>query len=154
MRRLRGAIGMGVAWALGWALAGLLIGVTSRVTPGLPWDAFFDVFDAPLPALAVPGFVGGAIYSIVLGIAARRRRFDELSLSRVATWGAIGGVLLSLVPATMNAVGLATLDPAAGVSHLTAVIAIPLIALSTASATVTFALARQHHPDESAASVS
>ena len=24
--------------------------------PGLPWNAFFEVFDAPLPAFAIPGF--------------------------------------------------------------------------------------------------
>jgi hypothetical protein len=59
-----------------------------------------------LPALAVPGFVGGACFSVVLGIAGRRRRFEDLSLSRFAAWGALGGLLLSLVPAAMVAVGL------------------------------------------------
>src|SRR5512139_1738757 len=108
LRRIRGAFGMGLTWAAGWALFGLLIGVTSVVLPDLPWDAFFAVFDAPLPALAVPGFVGGALFSVVLGIAARRRRFDQLSMPRFALWGAVGGVLLSLVPAAMFALGLAT----------------------------------------------
>ncbi|MDH4348941.1 MAG: hypothetical protein OEW17_09055, partial [Gemmatimonadota bacterium] len=97
-RRIRGAVGMGLTWALAWALVGLLIGVTSNLLPGLPWDAFFEVFDAPLPALAIPGFVGGALFSMVLGIAGRRRRFAELSLPRFAAWGAVGGLLLSLVP--------------------------------------------------------
>src|SRR5262245_33226606 len=101
---------MGLTWAVGWALFGLLIGVTSKLLPGLPWHYFFDVFDAPLPALAVPGFVGGALYSVVLGIAGRNRRFNELSLPRVTAWGAIGGLLLSLVPAAMVSVGLATLN--------------------------------------------
>jgi len=100
-RRIRGAIGMGLTWAAGWALAGLLIGVTSTLLPGLPWDAFFEVFDAPLPALAIPGFCGGVLFSMVLGIAGRRRRFEELSLPRFAAWGAMGGVLLSLLPAAM-----------------------------------------------------
>ena len=82
LRRIRGAVGMGLTWAVGWALFGVLIGVTSVLLPGLPWDLFFEVFDAPLPALAIPGFVGGALFSTVLGIAGRRRRFDELSLPR------------------------------------------------------------------------
>jgi len=30
--------------------------------------------------------VGGALFSTVLGIAGRRRRFDELSLPRCAAW--------------------------------------------------------------------
>ena len=47
------------------------------------------------------GFVGGAIFSVVLGIAEGRRRFDEMSLPRFAAWGALGGLLLS---------GLMTID--------------------------------------------
>lgn len=91
LRRIRGAVGMGLAWAAGWAVFGVLIGVTSVLLPGLPWDAFFKVFDAPLPALAIPGFLGGALFSIVLGIAGRRLRFDELSLPRFAAWGRWAG---------------------------------------------------------------
>ena len=144
VRRVRGALGMGVVWAVGWALAGLLIGVTSVLTPFLPWDRFFAVFDAPLPALAIPGFVGGAIFSIVLGIAARRRRFSELSFPRFVGWGAVGGVLLSLVPDAMVAVGLASREGGTIDSMFVApVIVVPLVLLSTASAAVTLALARR-----------
>lgn len=98
LRSIRGALGMGLLWAAAWALFGVLIGVTSRLLPGLPWDALFDVFDAPLPALAMPGLLGGALFSIVLGIAARRRRFEELSLPRFAAWGALAGLLLGATP--------------------------------------------------------
>src|SRR5688500_1288583 len=121
LRRIRGALGMGVTWAAGWALAGVLIGVTSRLLPGLPWDSFFEVFDAPLPALAIPGFIGGALFSTVLGIAGRRRRFDELSLPRFAAWGALGGLLLSLVPAAPAAVGFLTVGPGVDMWRVTAV---------------------------------
>jgi len=144
VRRVRGALGMGITWAVTWAGVGLLIGVTSLLLPGLPWDAFFEVFDAPLPALAVPGFVGGAIFSVVLGIAGRRRRFEELSLPRFALWGAVGGVLLSLVPAAMVAMGLAT--PAEGTLGLwdfTAVVSGPLALLCAGSASGSLALARR-----------
>jgi len=143
LRRIRGAVGMGVTWALGWALFGLLIGVTSILLPGLPWDAFFEVFDAPLPALAVPGFFGGALFSTVLGIAGRRRRFDELSLPRFAAWGAVGGLLLGLVPAAMVAVGLASVE-GGGLSlwQLTALISGPLALLSAGSASGSLMLAR------------
>jgi hypothetical protein len=143
LRRIRGAVGMGLTWAVGWALAGVLIGVTSILLPGLPWDSFFDVFDAPLPALAIPGFVGGVLFSTVLGIAGRRRRFDELSLPRFAAWGAVGGLLLSLVPAAMVAVGLASLGrPDLGLWQITAAISGPLIVLSAVSASGTLMLAR------------
>ncbi len=98
LRRLRGVVGMGVIWAVGWAVAGLLVGVASRLLPWLPWDAFFAIFDAPLPALAVPGFMGGMLFAGVLMVVGRRRRFEELSLLRFTAWGAVGGLLLALVP--------------------------------------------------------
>jgi hypothetical protein len=136
---------MGLIWAAGWALVGVLIGVTSKVLPGLPfWDAFFDLFDAPLPALAIPGFVGGVLFSMVLGIAGRRRRFEELSLPRFAAWGALGGLLLSLVPAALVAVGLASLGrPDLGLWRITVAISAPLILLSAVSASVSLLLARK-----------
>ena len=84
LRRLRAVSGVVLSWAAGWALFGLLIGVASNLLPFLPWHYFFAVFDGPLPALAIPGFVGGALFSTVLGVAGRRRRFDELSLPRFA----------------------------------------------------------------------
>jgi hypothetical protein len=145
LKRVRGAIGMGLTWAVGWAAFGLLIGVSSLLFPGLPWwDPFFRVFDAPLPAMALPGFVGGMLFSLVLGVGGRRRRFHELSLGRVALWGAAGGALLSLVPVTMVGLGLATASGSAtlGLWELTAVISVPLILLGAASASGSLLLAR------------
>lgn len=143
LRRIRGAIGMGLTWALGWALTGFAIGVASIVLPFLPWHLFFDIFDAPLPALAVPGFFGGMFYSLVLGIAGRHRRFDELSLPRVAAWGALGGLMLSLLPASMVLVGLASIGgKGLGLWQLTALVAVPLMLLSSASATGSLLIAR------------
>lgn len=134
LRRIRGAIGMGLTWALGWALTGLLIGVASKLTPFLPWDVFFEVFDAPLPAMAVPGFFGGVFFSIVLGVAGRGRRFRDLSLPRFTAWGAVGGLLLSLFPAALVAAGLASVNPGYSLWQITATISGPLILLSAASA--------------------
>jgi len=143
LRRIRGAVGMGLTWAAVWALAGVLIGVASILLPGLPWDSFFEVFDAPLPALAIPGFFGGALFSTVLGIAGHRRRFDELSLPRFTAWGAVGGLMLSLVPAALVAVGLASVEAGAlGLWRLTAVISAPLTLLSAVSASGSLMLAR------------
>jgi LytS/YehU family sensor histidine kinase len=141
---------MGLTWAAGWALVGVLIGVTSRLLPGLPWGRFFEVFDAPLPALALPGFVGGVLFSVVLGIAARRRRFEELSLPRFAALGAFGGLLLSLVPAALEAVGLMSAARPKGESwRLTATIGVPLMLLSAVSAAASLALARKASRDPS-----
>ena len=51
LRRVRGALGMGLIWAAGWALVGVLIGLSWSL--GLPMEWFVEVFDAPLPALAL-----------------------------------------------------------------------------------------------------
>ena len=141
---------MGLIWALGWALGGLMIGVASKLTPFLPWHYFFDVFDAPMPAMAMPGFIGGAIFSVVLGIAGRGRRFADLSLPRFVAWGAVGGLLLSLVPAAMVAVGLASAEGSRfTIWQSTAMFSGPIVLFSAASAFATLKLARMAAKQES-----
>ena len=51
-----------------------------------------------VPKLGILGFVSGVVFSVVLWIAAGRRRFGELSLSRLAAWGAVSGLLLGVLP--------------------------------------------------------
>jgi len=90
LRRIRGAVLMGLTWALVWAPVGVLIGMV--VDPD-------GSMDEPWVAVgAYPGFLGGVVFSAVLGIAARRRRLDELSLPRVAAWGAVAGLLVGALP--------------------------------------------------------
>jgi len=55
----------------------------------------------------------------VLGIAGRRRRFDELSLPRFTAWGAVGGLLLSLIPLSAVGEGLGGATVAVAVGTLT-----------------------------------
>ncbi|HET9426358.1 MAG TPA: hypothetical protein VFO55_13395 [Gemmatimonadaceae bacterium] len=144
LRRIRGALGMGLTWAAAWAVFGLMIGVSSILLPGLPWHIYFDVFDAPLPAMAIPGFVGGAIFSVVLGIAARRRRFDELSVPKFAAWGALGGMLLTLVPGVMVGLGLASTEGSSiSLWRGMAVVVVPFTLLSSLSAAGSLMLARR-----------
>jgi uncharacterized membrane protein YdcZ (DUF606 family) len=95
---------MGLTWALAGFLAGMGIELIHNIWPN-PLGRAVDIWPA---ALAYPGFVGGVAFSAVLSIAGRRRRFDELSLPRVAAWGAVGGLLVSLIPAAMVAIGFAT----------------------------------------------
>jgi len=87
LRRIRGALGMGLMWGLGWAVVG-----------GGIMEAFVDphgkILDMWPQTLGIVGFFGGVAFSVVLGIVAARRRFDELSLPQFTVWGAIGGLLL------------------------------------------------------------
>ena len=86
LRRLRGAIGMGLTWAAAWFGAGLVLLLVVGVgAADVPFPLFFGFL----------GFLAGATFSGVLGILAGRRRFDEMSLARFAAWGALGGLLLS-----------------------------------------------------------
>jgi|GEM_PF-2199296 len=74
LRRLRGTVVLSVLWGGAWAVAGLAIGVTSLLLPTLPWHVLFDVFDAPLPALGVPGaLVAAASAAATLALAQRCR---------------------------------------------------------------------------------
>lgn len=131
MRRVRGAFGLGLTWALGWGFVGGVIEAIWNVWPGFPLGPLVDIW--PL-VLAIPGFFGGAFFSAVLGVAARHRQFDELSLPGFAGLGAVGGLLagslavLTLGPVTTLAAG--------------AVIVGTTTVLSAASATGTLALAR------------
>ena len=84
-RRIRAAIGMGLIWAAAWFGAGILL---ARV-PGLESDLPFALLFAPL------GFLTGVIFSGVLVVIEGRRRFERMSLSRFAGWGAVSGLLLS-----------------------------------------------------------
>jgi hypothetical protein len=143
LERIRGALGIGLTWALGWAIAGLMIGGASVLLPGLPWNAFFEVFDAPLPALAIPGFFAGMFFSIVLGVLGRRRDFRELSLRRFVAWGALGGLLLTIFPFVLVTVGLASREGSTlSTWQILSAIAGPFILLSAGSAFVTLLIAR------------
>lgn len=136
LRRIRGAVGMGLTWGVGGALVGFGIELIQNVWPN-PVGSFIDIWPA---ALALPAFLGGVVFSVVLGIAGRRRRFDELSLPRFAAWGALGGLLASLLPAGMVALGLAT--PNVPLWQITLGLAVPLTLGSVVAASGTLALAR------------
>ena len=95
LRRFRGALGMGVAWAAAWGGVGALLALLGFL--GLPFGApplgWFVVLCAF--SFGVAGFMAGAFFSTVLWILEGRRRFDEMSLLRFAFGGALGWVILS-----------------------------------------------------------
>jgi hypothetical protein len=134
---------MALVWGVAWAGFGLLVGVASKLLPFLPWDVVFRTFDAPLPALGMPGFIGGFLFSFVLAIASRNKRFEELSIPRFLILGGIGGLLVALVPATMVLVGMATLRPGLSVWQLLGMFAPPCILLGAVSAAGTLAIAKR-----------
>ncbi len=91
LRRIRGTVRMGLAWAVVWAGVGAIVGVVAAL---LGLDAASGIAEGAAVGVIV-GFVAGATFSTVLGITEGRRRFDEMSLPRFALWGALGALLLS-----------------------------------------------------------
>lgn len=129
LRRIRGAVGMGLTWAVGWAIIG------GGIMEGIV-DPHGKILDMWPQTLAIPGFLLGVVFSVVLSIAERRRRFDELSFPRFAGLGAVAGVALgSLAIAAGAFPGVPLLLRAAGIIG-------PLTALSAVSAAGSLALAR------------
>ena len=139
LRRIRGTVGMGVTWAAGWAFVVVLMGMTTILLPGTGLEIIFEAADDELMMIMVlPAFAGGVVFSTVLGIAARRRRFHELSLPQFAAWGAIGGLLLGLLPAAAGAASMAQ----------AAVVIASVTLLSTVSASGSLMLARMSEDRE------
>ena len=90
LRRVRGIVGTAFTWAIGWTGLGALIGAL----------AGFDLSYLLRMALnnSVSGFMAGASFAVILSLAEGRHTLADLSLRRVALWGAVGGLLLSFIP--------------------------------------------------------
>lgn len=127
IRRIRGAIGMGLTWAVAWFGAGLILLAVVGV----------GAADVPFPlGFAVIGFLAGVTFSGVLAMAEGRRRLDQMWLPRFAGWGAVGGLLLAGIFILVAAL--------AGDTTLEILVLGPVFALSGAgSAAGSLALARK-----------
>ena len=121
---------MGLVWALIWAPVAVVIGLV--IDPDGSMDEMW-------PAIgAYPGFLGGVMFSAVLAVAARRRGLHELSLARVAGWGALAGLLVGAIPFL---IGDPTSDRPVWMLALLVIGSITL--LSAASAAASLAIARR-----------
>lgn len=123
MRRIRGAIGIGVTWALAWSAVGQLPRLVLGFTPDAPFPLIFGVL----------GFIAGLTFAGILVLTEGRRRLDEMSLPRFAGWGALGGLALA-----------ALFAPAASLGWGDVLLVAPTFALASAAcATGSLALARR-----------
>ena len=95
LRRVRGAIGIGLTWGAAWSGAGIVLAVVTGFAADAPFPLIFGVL----------GFVAGVIFSAFLALTQGRRRFDQMSLPRFAGWGAVGGLLLSALFAKAASLG-------------------------------------------------
>ncbi|HXG69347.1 MAG TPA: hypothetical protein VNJ04_01900 [Gemmatimonadaceae bacterium] len=85
----RAIFAMILIWTVGWGLG--FGGLMELYDPdGRIGDVWPTVF-------AIPGFIGGIMFCALLRAAEGRRRFDEVSLARFATWGFVTGLVLGLL---------------------------------------------------------
>jgi hypothetical protein len=85
----RGTIAMILTWTLGW---GLGFGGIMEL-----YDPNGQIGDVWPTALAVPGFIGGIVFSALLRLAEGRRSFDEIPIARFGMWGVVTGLVLGLL---------------------------------------------------------
>ena len=130
MRRVRGAVLLGVTWAVCWGVAAVLVGMV--VDP----DGSMDEMWVAIGAL--PGFLGGVTFATALSLLARRRRFDELSVPRFAAWGAAAGLVVGAIPFVLGSP-----TSAFPLWQLAAAVIGSTTALSAGSAAASLALARR-----------
>jgi hypothetical protein len=131
LRRIRGMLGMGLTWAIAWAVIG------GGIMEGIV-DPHGRILDMWPQTLAIPGFLLGVLFALVLTATEGRRSFDELSVRRSALWGALSGVVLGGVALA------AGIFPGVvpGVLRAAAVIG-PLATLSAGSAAASVAIAKR-----------
>jgi H+/Cl- antiporter ClcA len=128
-RRIRGALLMALTWALVWAPAAVVIGILTD-----PDDSMDEMWIA---IGAYAGFLGGLVFAVVLWMAARHRRFEELSVPRFAAWGAAAGFVVGALPFFLG-----TPNAAVPLWQLAGPVVGALTILSAGSAAASLTLAR------------
>lgn len=123
---------MGLTWGAAWFGAGMvLLLIVGIGAADVPFPLFFGLL----------GFLAGALFSVILGIAERRHRFEEMSLPRFAGWGALGGFMLAVVVAVvavggdpgLEILGLGSLFALAGGGSAAGTLALGRVAALTES---------------------
>lgn len=103
LRKLRGMLGVGLTWGVGWAIVMFIIGSIIGVVDPDSIDAGEEPWRLAGLVGAV-GFISGAAFAAILSSAERRKSLRDLSVSRAALWGAVGGAALPLLTTMNNSV--------------------------------------------------
>ena len=95
MRRFRALIVTGLLWATVWLPIGIGLAIFGATQPRT------DIV-GPSPTWLVAvwtgwGALSGVLFALTLSLAERRRTLQELSIPRIAVWGALGSMTLPLV---------------------------------------------------------
>ena len=98
LHKVRGAIGLGLAWAVPWWLAGALLSPYLRsLANALPPQSIGDAaFDGLL--IAWYGFLAGLAFAGMLAVVGRRRTLRDLRPAQMARWGLASATVLMAPP--------------------------------------------------------
>jgi hypothetical protein len=101
LRKLRGALGIGVTWAIVWAA----IFATLSLVVGVIDPDSIDQGEGPLNLGLIGGtfgFISGVAFGVTLALADGRKLLRNLSVGRAALWGAVGTALFPLLTTVSN----------------------------------------------------
>jgi hypothetical protein len=150
-RSLRGLAGIGIFWGIAWGTALALVDFILWMSLVRHWPVHpplgHSLYVEWLFGFAI-GFVGGAMFSVLLAIAERKRSVDALSVPRAALWGAIAAALFAFPSIFLRSAFQPASMPIRSVLFSAAVIG----ALGAGSAAATLAAAKHAKalPDEKA----
>jgi hypothetical protein len=110
MSGIRGSILVIALWVIGWGFG--FGGIMELIDPD---GKIQDVWPT---LLAIPGFIGGVIFSALLAFSEGGRSFEEISLPRHTLCGALAGIAIGLLtipaevgdvsPGAAGMIGMAT----------------------------------------------
>lgn len=98
LKRVRGALGTGVLWAVAWAPIAIIVG-TKIIDPDDSMDEMWFMVGA------LPGFLSGVAFSMLVSKFARHRKLSDLSIARVGGWGAMAGAAIGVLPFILGDTG-------------------------------------------------
>lgn len=93
LRRLRGAVGTAVTWAIGWAVITFPIFAVLHVV-GVGSAGFGEFVGVLTTIASASGFIAGGIFALGLATFHRDRSLDELRVIPMAVLGAAAAIVL------------------------------------------------------------
>ena len=96
LRKLRGVVSIGLTWGSLWGVLMALVGVGIGIFDPDSIDPGESVLVVGA-LMGLVGFVSGVLFGLLLAFAERRKTLRDLSLARVALWGALAAAVPPLL---------------------------------------------------------
>jgi hypothetical protein len=141
LRRVRGAVVLGLLWAVVWLPVATIVGTIFRWI-ALPPRSTDWILIAVFGGL---GFVSGTTFGGLLSGLERRRTIESIAAGRLALWGLLAG---AGIPVLLCIIVLAIVPPDVHLARSAYGLFVLLGVLGVATAEVSIALARRGTPSE------